>query len=76
MIPRQPPGSSNEPTQDRSLPTAGGAPDSGAPADNSVKALPPAEEGRDAAQPGNPDGTEVELDRFEAYLRGPTAFTA
>ena len=31
---------------------------------------------QDAAQPDDEDKTQVEIDRIEAYLRGPTAFSA
>jgi hypothetical protein len=47
-----------------------------APTNDPVEEQPLAETRQDVRPALSPDETEVEIDRFEAYLRGPTAFTA
>jgi hypothetical protein len=74
MTPRQPPDNASDSPQDESLPKDRDALDGG-PANDSAKPRPAAER-QDAAQPDDADRTQVEIDRIEAYLRGPTAFSA
>ena len=47
-----------------------------APMNNPVEEQPLAKTRQDVKPSLSPDETEVEIDRIEAYLRGPTAFTA
>ncbi|HLM39815.1 MAG TPA: hypothetical protein VK434_09510 [Microvirga sp.] len=75
MTPRQPPHNASDSPQDESLPKDRDALDGSAPANDSAKPRPTAER-QDAAQPDDADRTQVEIDRIEAYLRGPTAFSA
>ncbi len=75
MTPRQPPDNANDSPQDESLPNDRDALDGSAPANDPAKPRPTAER-QDAAQPDHADRTQVEIDRIEAYLRGPTAFSA
>ena len=74
MIPRHPPDSSDDPWPDDCL----ASPDCAlnAPLKVSLEVRPPRREGQDAPRPATPEWTEVEFDRSEAYLKGPTAFTA
>ena len=46
------------------------------PVDAAAEEQPLTEIQQDAPQPESADETQVEIDRIEAYLKGPTAFTA
>ena len=67
----QPPEKADDPGQDESLPNDRA---DAAPANDPGKPRPAAEQ--EPAQPDHADKTQVEIDRIEAYLRGPTAFSA
>jgi hypothetical protein len=69
---RQPPETADDPSQDASLPNDRATPD----AANDPKRPRPVATKQDAPQPDHADMTQVEIDRIEAYLRGPTAFSA
>ena len=72
---RQPSDNADDPSQDESLPNDRATLDGAAPASDPKKPRPVATK-PDAAQPDHGDKTQVEIDRIEAYLRGPTAFSA
>lgn len=74
MMARQPSDNADVPVQDESLPDDRAALDA-APANDPKKPRPVATQ-QGAAQPDEADKTQVEIDRIEAYLRGPTAFSA
>ena len=69
---RQPSDQADDPRQDESPPNDRA---DAAPANDPGKPRPVATK-PDAAQPDHGDKTQVEIDRIEAYLRGPTAFSA
>ena len=73
MVPH-PSDNGSDPIQDESLPAGSDAPGT-TPVNQPIVAQPVARQ-QDAPQPADADKTEVEIDRIEAYLRGPTAFTA
>ena len=75
MISRQPPDNADDFPQDESPPNNRDALGGSAPATVPAKPRPEAKR-QDAAQPDDADRTQVEIDRIEAYLRGPTAFSA
>ena len=75
MMARQPSDNADVPVQDESLPDDRAALDDAAPANDPKKPRPVATQ-QDAAHPDDADKTQVEIDRIEAYLRGPTAFSA
>ena len=68
---RQPPDQADDPRQDESPPNDRA---DAAPANDLGKPRPAAKQ--DPAQPDPAAQTQVEIDRIEAYLRGPTAFSA
>ncbi len=71
MTPRQPPESPDD-MQSEILQAVHNALNDITPVHDPANELPARE-----TQPAKPsDETEVEIDRIEAYLRGPTAFTA
>ena len=72
MTPRKPPESPDDDMQSEILQAVHNALNDIAPVNTPAKDQPAAE--ADQAKPS--DETEVEIDRIEAYLRGPTAFTA
>ncbi|HZB62420.1 MAG TPA: hypothetical protein VE423_07120 [Microvirga sp.] len=72
---RHPPDTADDPSQDKSLPKDRATLKGAAPANDPKKPRPVAKQ-QDAAQPDHADRTQVEIDRIEAYLRGPTAFSA
>ena len=67
----QPPEKADDPGQDEGLPNDRA---DAAPANEPGKPRPAAKQ--DPAQPDDAEKTQVEIDRIEAYLRGPTAFSA
>jgi hypothetical protein len=71
---RQPPDTADDPPQDESLPNDRATLDDTLA--NDPKKPRPVAPKQDAAQPDDEDKTQVEIDRIEAYLRGPTAFSA
>lgn len=75
MMARQPSDNADVPVQDESLPDDRATPDDAASANDPNKPRPVATQ-QGAAQPDGVDKTQVEIDRIEAYLRGPTAFSA
>ncbi len=72
MTPRQPPEGPDDDMQSEILQAVHNALNDIAPVNNPAEDKPATE--TDQAKPT--DETEVEIDRIEAYLRGPTAFTA
>ena len=72
MIPRQPPESPDDDEQSELLQAVNAALNDITPVYDPAEAQPATE--TQQAKPS--DETEVEIDRIEAYLRGPTAFTA
>jgi len=72
MTPRKPPESPDEEMQSEILQAVHNALNDITPIHDPAQDQPAAE--ADQAKPS--DETEVEIDRIEAYLRGPTAFTA
>jgi hypothetical protein len=71
MAPRHPPDKpDDEPSKLQQV--SENAPDTVTPANE--HRVPKTE--RDAPRPAQAEDEDVELDRIEAYLRGPTAFTA
>jgi hypothetical protein len=72
MTPRQPPESPDDDMQSELLQAVHNALNDITPVNDPVEDQPDSETQR--AKPS--DETEVEIDRIEAYLRGPTAFTA
>lgn len=76
MAPRQPPENPDDDVQSELLQVVHEALNDLAPVNDPVEDQPLTEMQQDAQKPVSPDETEVEIDRIEAYLRGPTAFTA
>ncbi|MEE1609721.1 hypothetical protein [Microvirga sp. CF3016] len=72
MIPRQPPESPDDDEQSELLQAVNAALNEITPINDPAEVQPVTE--TQQAKPS--DETEVEIDRIEAYLRGPTAFTA
>jgi hypothetical protein len=76
MTPRQPPENPDDDEQSELLRAVHKALNDLAPINDPVEEQPLAETRQDVKPSLSPDETEVEIDRIEAYLRGPTAFTA
>jgi len=76
MAPRQPPENPDDDTQSELLQVVHEALNELAPVNDPVEDQPLTETQQIPPEPASPDETEVEIDRIEAYLRGPTAFTA
>ncbi|WP_262296666.1 hypothetical protein [Microvirga sesbaniae] len=76
MTPRLPPENPDDDEQSELLQAVHRALNDLAPITDPVENLPLAEAKPDEPAVPSPDETEVEIDRIEAYLRGPTAFTA
>jgi hypothetical protein len=76
MTPRLPPENPDDDEQSELLRAVHTALNDLAPMDDPVEELPLTETQQGVRPALSPDETEVEIDRFEAYLRGPTAFTA
>jgi hypothetical protein len=72
MTPRQPPESSDDDEQIKHLQALHKA----LQESTAIDKLPVPETGQDAPGLVKAEDVEVEIDRMEAYLRGPTAFTA
>ena len=72
---RQPSDNIDNYIQDESLPNDRDTLDGSAPAKDPKKPRLVTKR-QDAPQPEDADRTQVEIDRIEAYLRGPTAFSA
>jgi hypothetical protein len=72
MTPRQPPENPDDDVQSELLQAVHEALNDLAPINDPVEEQPLTETQQDVP----PGETEVEIDRIEAYLRGPTAFTA
>jgi hypothetical protein len=76
MTPRLPPENPDDDEQSELLRAVHKALNDLAPMNDPVEEQPLAERQQDVKPSLSPDETEVEIDRIEAYLRGPTAFTA
>jgi hypothetical protein len=76
MSPRLPPESPDDDEQSELLQAVHNALNELAPLTDPADDQPIAEAQQDVPPLEAPDETEVEIDRIEAYLRGPTAFTA
>lgn len=76
MTPRQPPESPDDDAQSDLLRAVHHALNEMTPVNDPVEDQPLTETQSDVLPPKSVDETEVEIDRIEAYLRGPTAFTA
>jgi hypothetical protein len=76
MTPRLPPENPDDDVQSELLQAVHTALNDLAPINDPVEEHPVTEAQQDVKPSQSPDDTEVEIDRFEAYLRGPTAFTA
>jgi hypothetical protein len=76
MTPRLPPESPDDDDQSELLQAVNTALNDLAPVNDPVDDPPLVEALQDAQTSVSPDETEVEIDRIEAYMRGPTAFTA
>jgi hypothetical protein len=76
MTPRQPPENPDDDEQSELLRAVHTALNDLAPMNDPVEEQPLTETQQGVRPALSPDETEVEIDRFEAYLRGPTAFTA
>jgi hypothetical protein len=76
MTPRLPPENPDDDEQSELLRAVHKALNDLAPINDPVEEQPLAETRQDVKPSLSPDETEVEIDRIEAYLRGPTAFTA
>ncbi|MBQ0821038.1 hypothetical protein HPT29_006785 [Microvirga terrae] len=76
MTPRLPPENPDNDEQSELLQAVHRALNDLAPVNDPVEPLPVAPAKPDLHAAPSPDETEVEIDRIEAYLRGPTAFTA
>jgi hypothetical protein len=76
MTPRLPPENPDDDEQSELLRAVHKALNDLAPINDPVEEQPLTETQQDVKPSLSPDETEVEIDRIEAYLRGPTAFTA
>ena len=76
MTPRRPPECPDDDEQSERLQEVHHASNGITPVNDPVEDQPATENERDAPRLVRPEEVEVEDDRFEAYLRGPTAFTA
>ena len=76
MAPRQPPESPDDDKQIELLDAVHRALDDAVPVIDPVEDQPLAETQPDLPEPEIVDKTKVEIDRIEAYMKGPTAFTA
>jgi hypothetical protein len=76
MTPRHPPESPDDDVQSENLQSVHDALSDITPVNDPAEAQPATETQQDARPAEAPDETEVDIDRIEAYLRGPTAFTA
>ena len=76
MSSRHPPESPDDDKQSELLQEGHNALNDITPVNDHAEEQPAAENERDAPRLVKEDDAKAELDRMEAYLRGPTAFTA
>ncbi|EIM25905.1 hypothetical protein [Microvirga lotononidis] len=76
MSPRLPPESPDDDGQSELLQTVHDALNDLGPLTDPTEEQPLTEAQPDGQPSTSPDETQVEIDRIEAYMRGPTAFTA
>ena len=76
MAPRQPPENPDDDRQSDLLRAVHRALNDAVPVDAPVEEQPHIEMQQDVPEPEVVDETQVEIDRIEAYMKGPTAFTA
>ena len=76
MAPRQPPENPDDDRQSDLLRAVHRALNDAVPVNAPVEEQPLTEMQQDVAEPEVVDETQVEIDRIEAYMKGPTAFTA
>ncbi len=76
MTPRKPPVTPDDDVQSEILQAVHDALNDPTPLNDPVEDQPVAETQNAAPRLVKADEVEVEIDRMEAYLRGPTAFTA
>jgi hypothetical protein len=76
MSPRLPPESPDDDAQSELLQAVQDALNDLTPLTDPTDEQPLTETRPDVHPSTSPDETEVEIDRIEAYMRGPTAFTA
>jgi hypothetical protein len=76
MAPRQPPENPDDDRQSDLLRAVHRALNDAVPVNAPVEEQPLTEMQQDVSEPEVVDETQVEIDRIEAYMKGPTAFTA
>jgi len=76
MAPRQPPENPDDDRQSDLLRAVHRALNDAVPVNAPVEEQPLTEMQQDVPEPEVVDETQVEIDRIEAYMKGPTAFTA
>ena len=76
MAPRQPPENPDDDRQSDLLRAVHRALNDAVPVNAPVEEQPLTEMQQDLPEPESVDETQVEIDRIEAYMKGPTAFTA
>ncbi|ANY79963.1 hypothetical protein BB934_18455 [Microvirga ossetica] len=76
MAPRQPPENPDDDRQSDLLRAVHRALNDAVPVNVPVEEQPLTEMQQDLPEPESVDETQVEIDRIEAYMKGPTAFTA
>jgi hypothetical protein len=76
MAPRQPPENPDDDRQSDLLRAVHRALNDAVPVNAPVEEQPLTEMQQDVPEPESVDETQVEIDRIEAYMKGPTAFTA
>jgi hypothetical protein len=76
MAPRQPPENPDDDRQSDLLRAVHRALNDAVPVNAPVEEQPLTEMQQDVPEPEVADETQVEIDRIEAYMKGPTAFTA
>ena len=76
MAPRQPPENPDDDRQSDLLRAVHRALNDAVPVNAPVEEQPLTEMQQDVPEPESVDETQVEIDRIEAYMKGPTDFTA
>ena len=76
MAPRQPPENPDDDRQSDLLRAVHRALNDAVPVNAPVEEQPLTEMQQNLPEPESVDETQVEIDRIEAYMKGPTAFTA
>ena len=76
MAPRQPPENPDDDRQCDLLRAVHRALNDAVPVNAPVEEQPLTEMQQNLPEPESVDETQVEIDRIEAYMKGPTAFTA